>query len=114
MTIVARNVTGVAWIEAEKQSARIAEVKKFIQSKSLTNGKTIMSRYGNSQEDQWKESLFDSHYDMEDEDEQEELSCEWCHVKYFKEDSGAREPELYCSPVCRSLHYQWSEVEEND
>ncbi len=63
--------------------------------------------FGNSKEDKYKENLTLNEFEMEN--EQEEISCEWCNVKYVIEDSDSREPELYCSAACRSLHYDWSD-----
>ena len=67
--------------------------------------------FGDSQEDKWKENLSLDHYEMEE--EEQEISCEWCHTMYKQEDSGAREPDVYCSPSCRMLHKEYGD-DDND
>lgn len=61
--------------------------------------------FGESREDKWKENISLSEFEVEDQNE--ELICEWCSKAYSVDESGAREPETYCSPSCRSLHYEY-------
>lgn len=58
--------------------------------------------------DKWKHDQ-NEEPEFEMEDEEETHLCDWCHKEYEINKSKAREPERYCSPSCRSLHYAWSE-----